>query len=387
MKKLILLKNRMLIPAVFALLFCTISCRKQAKEETTADQSATQTTQTDQTSAAAKPEAQGVPETVKPLYITDTVFHDSDDPAIWINPNDAAQSLIIGTDKHKENGSLYVFDLKGKIVADKVVSGLKRPNNVDVAYGFKFGGKEIDIAVTGERVTHKLRIFSLPDMKAIDKGGLPIFEGETGEKYRDVMGVALYKNPSDQAIHAIVSRKTGPTDGTYLWQYLLDTDEAGKVRATLVRKFGEFSGKNEIEAIAVDNELGYIYYSDEGVGVRKYYADPKKGNEALALFATEGFQEDHEGISIYKTDEKKGYILVSDQQANRFQIFPREGAPENPHAHKVLKTVKVAANQSDGSESTSLPLNADFPKGLFVAMSDDKTFHLYSWEDIWRAAK
>ncbi len=98
------------------------------------------------------------------------------------------------------------------------------------------------------------------------------------------------------------------------WQYLLH-DDLGMVKATLVRKFGEFSGKKEIEAIAVDDTLGYIYYSDEGVGVRKYYADLVKGNKQRALFATEGFTKDHEGISIYSEGNKTGYIIVSDQSA------------------------------------------------------------------------
>src|SRR3546814_16511798 len=50
---------------------------------------------------------------VKPLYVTEPVEYDTDDPAIWINPSDPAQSLLIGTDKD-ENGGLYVYDLQGK---------------------------------------------------------------------------------------------------------------------------------------------------------------------------------------------------------------------------------------------------------------------------------
>jgi len=166
-----------------------------------------------------------------------------------------------------------------------------------------------------------------------------------------------------------------------LGQYLL-TDNGAGVKATLVRKFGSFSGKKEIEAIAVDNELGYIYYSDEQVGVKQYYADPAKGNQQLALFATEGFKEDHEGISIYKLTDSTGYILVSDQGANRFQVFSREGTKANPFEHTHLKTVPVMATQSDGSDVVSSHLNDTFQHGLFVAMSDDKTFHYYRWEDI-----
>lgn len=318
---------------------------------------------------------------ITPVLVTEPVQYDTDDPAIWVNAEDPARSLIIGTDKNKD-GALYVFDLDGKILKDKVVSGLQRPNNVDVEYGLFVGSDTLDIAVTGERLTHKLRIFSVPDMRPIDGGGLEMFEGETGLGFRDLMGVALYKRPEDGAIFAIVGRKNGPTDGSYLWQYRLEGSPGGIVKATLVRKFGNYSGLNEIEAIAVDNELGYVYYSDEGVGIRKYHADPSKGNEELALFGTEGFKEDHEGISIYDSGNGKGYILVSDQQANAFHIFPREGSVNNPHLHESIKVVYVSTNESDGSEVTNASLNQTFSKGLFVAMSDDKTFQYYRIEDI-----
>lgn len=317
---------------------------------------------------------------VKPAVVTEMVEFDSDDPAIWINKSNPAQSLIVGTDKD-QNGGLYVFDLNGKIQKDKTVKGLKRPNNVDIAYGLVLNGKPVDIAVTTERYTHKLRVYSLPDMKSIDNGGLDMFVGETGEGFRDLMGIALYTAP-DGKIYAIVGRKTGPTTGGYLWQYLLSDAGNGTVKASFVRKFGEYSGKKEIEAIAVDNELGYIYYSDEQYGVRQYFADPAKGNKQLSLFATTGFKQDHEGISIYKLTDTTGYIMVSDQGANRFQIFSREGTAKNPYEHRLLKVVNVSAQESDGSDVVNVPLNDTFKHGLFVVMSTDKTFHYYRWEDI-----
>ena len=314
---------------------------------------------------------------VQPVIITDTVRHDTDDPAIWINPLDPAKSLIIGTDKDAD-GALYVFDLKGKVVADKVVRNLNRPNNVDIGYGLRLAGKPVDVAVVTERGASRLRTFRLPDMQPLDKEDLDVFAGEA---QRQPMGIALYKRPKDGVLFAFVGRKEGPKDG-YLWQYRLEDNGSGLIKATAVRKFGRWSGKKEIESIAGDNELGYVYYSDEGVGVRKYYADPERGDAELALFAQTGFTEDHEGISIYKTGPGTGYLLVSDQQANQFHIFRREGEPGHPNAHKLLKVVKVAARLSDGSEVTNVNLGRQFPKGLFVVMSEGKTFHYYRWEDI-----
>ncbi|GAB4030903.1 phytase [Spirosoma gilvum] len=327
---------------------------------------------------ACQPTQSTAQQVVQPVVITDTVRHDTDDPAIWINPADPAKSLVIGTDKDQDGG-LYVFDLNGKIVQE--VHNLKRPNNVDIAYGLKLASKPTDIAVTTERFTHKLRVFSLPYMQPVDNGGLDMFVGDTAEGFRDLMGIALYKSPSG-VLYAMVGRKTGPTQGGYIGQYKLEDDGSGHVKATLVRKFGNYSGKKEIESIAVDNELGYVYYSDEGVGVRKYYADPERGNAELALFAKTGFAEDHEGISIYKTGPKTGYLLVSDQGANQFHIFRREGESGHPNEHNLLKIVKVAAQVSDGSDVTNVSLGKQFPHGLFVAMSEGKTFHYYRWEDI-----
>jgi len=314
---------------------------------------------------------------IRPLIITNSVVHDTDDPAIWLNHADLSKSLIIGTDKDQD-GALYVFDMNGKIQKEKVIRNLKRPNNVDIAYGLMLGGKPVDIAVVTEREANQIRIFSLPDMKAIDEGGIAVFKGDSMQA---PMGISLYTRSSDKAVFAIVGRKNGPANG-YLWQYRLQDDGNGNVKGTLVRKFGKYSGKKEIESIAVDNELGFVYYSDEQVGVRKYYADPDSADKQLALIPNKGFTEDNEGISIYKTGPKTGFILVSDQGADQFHIFRREGEASDPNAHSLVKTVKVTADQSDGSEVTSTPILPQFPKGLFVVMSEGKVFHYYRWEDI-----
>ncbi len=312
---------------------------------------------------------------LKPVITTEQVQFDTDDPAIWIHPTDPAKSLVIGTDKDAQ-GSLYVFDLAGKIV--NKVANLKRPNNVDIAYGISLNGVPKDVAIVTERETNKLRIFTLPDLQAVDLGGIPVFEGE---KERGPMGIAIYTNKSNHKTYAIVGRKSGPMD-QYLWQYELKDDGSGNVKATLVRRFGKYSGKKEIEAIAVDNELGYVYYSDEQYGIHKYYADPRKGDTELALFGQNDFTEDLEGISIYKTGDSTGYILVSDQQANRFNVYKREAEQGNPPQHPLIASIPFSTIESDGSEVTNIALNNQFPAGMFVAMTNGKTFQYYDWRGI-----
>lgn len=317
---------------------------------------------------------------IKPRVITELTKHDTDDPAIWINRKDPAGSLIVGTDKDLD-GALYVYGLDGRIHQDKVVRGIVRPNNVDIAYDLMVGGMPTDVAVTTERYGHRLRVYRLPDMAPIDGGGISVFEGELA---RECMGIALYTRPSDGALFAIVSRSDyrAPRQG-YLHQYRLVDDGAGTVRGVFTRAFGEWSGDGEIEAIAVDNEMGYVYFSDEGYGVRKWHADPMAddADEELGVFGQDGFTNDREGISIYRTGPGTGYILVSDQEVGAFRIFRREGTPANPHEHLFIKSVTVSTDSSDGSDVTNVALPG-FPNGLFVAMSEDKLFHYYAWEDI-----
>ncbi|MBU6220639.1 MAG: phytase [Bacteroidetes bacterium] len=324
--------------------------------------------------------AQYSPKAKVPVIVTEKVKSDSDDPAIWFNKEDPAKSFILGTDKGNDtlDGGLYVFDLGGKIDYSKSILGLKRPNNVDVAYGLEVLGKKTDIAVCTERNTNTIRVFSLPEMKRLDNGGIPVFEGES---LRSPMGVALFKDSRTSIIYAFVSRKTGPKLN-YIFQYLLSADDNGVVKGQLVRKFGKFSGKKEIESIVVDNELGYVYYSDEGKGVRKYYAHPDSSINELALFARKKVKEDHEGLSIFKNPDGTGFILLSDQQANQFNVYPREGLKDNPHKHGLIKKILASSIESDGSEVLHLPLNNTFKKGIFVAMSTDGTFQYYRWEDF-----
>lgn len=315
-------------------------------------------------------------DTLMATVVTEPVKHDSDDPAIWIHPEDASKSLIIGTDKDRE-GAIYAFNLEGKIV--KKVEGIRRPNNVDIAYGFEWNGRQIDIAVVTERESNKLRVFSLPDLIPIDGGGIEVFVGETD---RAPMGIALYTRPQDHVIFAIVGRKSGPAEG-YLWQYKLTSTGDGIVDGELVREFGKYSGKKEIEAIAVDNELGFVYYSDEQEGVRKYLADPAaNNNNELALFAQSGFSDDHEGIAIYKTSDTTGYLLISNQGSQRFMVYPREGVEGNKNEYPLLTEIPVSAMETDGADATAANLGSRYPEGIFVAMSTDKTFHIFDWRKV-----
>ena len=307
---------------------------------------------------------------IQPDVITEKVNHDSDDPAIWYNEKQPKESIIFGTDKDTD-GAVYAFDLEGKILEEKTIRGLKRPNNVAIEYDFPISDStSTDILVVTEREQQQVRLFSVPDMQALDNGGFPVFSDVEKANYDLPMGIAMYRSPKDNSFYFIVSRKEGP-ETDYLHQYKISSDSLDQVSAELVRRFGNFSGKDEIEAVAVDDELGHVYYSDEGHCVRKYHAEPDMGNEELACFGSNYFKEDIEGIAIAKNPDGSGYLMVSDQQNDGgFHLFDRKD-------NTFIKTLYLRTQETDGCDIITSPINSTFPKGIFVAMNNAKDFYYY----------
>jgi 3-phytase len=332
---------------------------------------------------AAPPPAPVVP--VAPVVRTSPDVENPDDPAIWIHPRQPARSLILGTRKAAAPaGALMAYGLDGKRV--QLVEGLDRPNNVDVEYGLTVGGRSRDIAVVTERNRGQLRIYFIDsETGALSEAGVvPVFRGEAGERALP-MGIALYKRPRDGAVFAIVSRKNGPREG-YLWQYRLRDGGDGRILGEKVRAFGNFSGSKEIEAVAVDDELGFVYYSDEDTAIRKWHADPEHPDAAgeVAVFGKDGFAGNREGIAIYTQPNGRGYVICSDQRPgdSEYRIYSRDPR------HELVAVIRGGADSTDGVEVTSANLGKAFPKGMFVVMNNQGgNFLIYPWHAIRKAAR
>ena len=325
-------------------------------------------------------------------YSTASLSNDPDDPAIWVHPAEPARSMIFGTMKvAAPAGAVVAFGMDGQI--RQVISGIDRPNNIDVEYGLQLGGRRIDVAIATERLARQLRIFRIDpaDGRLVDLGGVPVLEGQDGEAGAP-MGLALYRRARDGAVFAIVSPKEGPRQG-YLWQYQLIDAGGGRPGAKFVRRFGNFSAttireENEIEAVAVDDALGYVYYSDEADGIHKWHADPDHpdAGRELAHFARDGFRGDREGVAIYAFPDGTGYIVGTDQldEDSEYHVYPREGAPGNPHDHaREIAVLRGGADATDGIEISSSPLGPGLPSGALVAMnSEPRNFLVFRWQDV-----
>jgi 3-phytase len=316
-----------------------------------------------------------------PYLETEQVPDDPDDPAIWIHPADHAQSIIVATNKvERPGGSLVVYDLNGKII--QTIGNLDRPNNVDIEQGIQLGEEKLDVAIVTEREARALRIYAI-DAKTRtlrERAIVPVFDGEQGD-HGAPMGLSIYKR-ADGTAFIIVGRKSGPTEG-YLWQYRM----LAGAKLELVRKFGKFSGKGEIEAIVADDALGYVYYADETTGIRKYHADPDvlQAEQQLSIFGQSGYSGDREGLAIYATSDRTGYLISTDQVQGKshYFLYPREGGPAGPHNHPLLAILDGPADSTDGIDATSVPLTQALPLGILVAMnSTPRNFLVFRWPTL-----
>ncbi len=327
--------------------------------------------------------AQGIPATitVNSKASTSAVTGDADDPAIWVHPINPAKSVIIGTDK-EGNGGLHVWDMDGKQIQ---YVPLGNPNNVDVRYGMLVGGQLIDIAVTNLRSNPKqIKVFKINStdgtLTDVTTNG-----GILTPQLADPYGICLYKRPSDGAMFVIESTQSGANKNN-LHQYLLQDDGAGKVKGNYVRAIGNGVIKAYVEGLVVDDELGYVYASDEPNAIRKFYADPARGdnNQIVAFAINDGISGDREGLGIYKCPGGTGYLVASSQGNSTVKIYRREGEAGDPHKHTLLTTIKTnGSTETDGLDITNLPTSANFPKGFLIKHNaPGKQFILYAWEDI-----
>jgi 3-phytase len=88
-----------------------------------------------------------------------------------------------------------------------------------------------------------------------------------------------------------------------------------------------------------------------------------KGSDA---FAGANLEVDVEGLAIYETGKRSGYLVVSSQGDNTFHIYNRRGENRHIASFKVPDT-----GDSDGVAITSAPLGRAFPAGIVAVQNGE----------------
>ena len=330
--------------------------------------------------AATQPAAEDAdPVTPEARAQTEPVPHGgdaADDPAIWLHPTDPTQSLILGTDKQ---GGLHVYDMDGKDV--QLVSDGCRPDNVDVLYGFRLGDRVVDLAVASVRARKSsgVKVWRIdPSTRRLTDvtagGALPVFGGAVP------YGVCTYRSAKTGKGYFFVCDKAGRIE-----QHELRLAGTGKVKAVKVRqlKLGSVT-----EGCVADDELGWVYFAEEAVGIWRFAAEPDGGAEGrrVAKVGEHGLTADVEGLTLYCASGGKGYLIASSQGSNTFLVYTRRD-------NRYLLTIDPKGGRiddvrdTDGIAVTNRPTSKQFPAGLLIVQDGSnaggkQNFKLYDWRDI-----
>ncbi|HZG40117.1 MAG TPA: phytase [Nodosilinea sp.] len=299
---------------------------------------------------------------------------DSDDSAIWVNPENSDESLVIVTLK---DGGAATLNLQGEIRQTILPAdfGDIRYNNVDLVYNFALGEETVDLAVFSDRANDTLAIYAInpetQDLTDITADSIleTIFGVDDGEA--TAYGLATYISPVTGKAYAFATQASG----NLVAQLELINNSDGTVNAKLVRTIalpvptGDVED-SQSEGLVIDQELGFLYVSLENeVGILKFGAEPNGGSdfELVQSIDADFLVPDIEGLTIYYGDNGTGYLLASSQGNNSFAVFSREGNNEYLGSFTVGETGDIdQVNESDGLDVTNVALGSAFPNGLLV---------------------
>lgn len=312
----------------------------------------------------------------------------ADDTALWIHPTSPELSAVICTDK---KAGLAVYDLAGKQL-QFLPDG--RMNSVDVRPGFPLSAGKVALVVASDRELERLALYTVrPDTRTlVPVAARNISLGMTPH------GACMFTSPRTGDTYVFCTSKEGHVQQ---WK-LFPAKEGTEVDATLVRSFDvnvatEGAAWSESEGCVADDENGWLFVTEEDVGIWRYGAEPDAGNERVLVdSAGEGhhLDDDVEGLTIYYAKDGAGYLIASSQGSSTFEVYERRPPHRHAFSFRIGANPELgidAVSDTDGIDVTNLALGAAFPAGVFLAQDDSKpnanqNFKLVPWPAIASAA-
>ena len=329
---------------------------------------------------------------VKPIYETPQVISKgdaADDPAIWLNQTNPSKSLIFGTDKRS---GIYTYNLNG----DKInYVELGDINNIDTRTinvtdddGLELGPYSFIFASNRTLNTLDVWVFSDDNINLALKNNnfaLPKEPYIRSKSNVEVYGVC---GGYDSTFGLIAFLTADGSSDVELWSY-------NSLGLTLLTTFKN-ANAIQSEGCVYDDENRTLFISEEqDRGILRAYIinDELDFNSPSVIDNRSGLiNGDPEGVTLYKTSKKEGYVIVSSQGDDTFNLYNRLSPHEYIGSFKIGHSKDIdGVTDTDGISAINFNLNKDFSSGLFVAQdgtNDGKSkvkrqnFKLVSFEEI-----
>lgn len=290
---------------------------------------------------------------------------DIDSPAVWHGQQ--GQHWLVATSKSADK--LFVYDAAtGEIIKTFGSSGtgpgqFKRPNGIAIVD---------DLAFVVERDNKRIQILHLPTMQLC---------GMTHGDLQRPYGIAvvptalhtyeLYITDNPGVKFAETAKK--------IYQYRV-VRAAGGCSINLIRIFGDDSGPGalwKVESIAADLAYNRLFIADEHPAHKDIKIYTLDGQFTGDTIGTGLFKTEPEGIALYATDERDGYLVCTDQDRvnNIFWLFDR--ALLTPKGSFIGAVVR----NTDGIAVTPISFGP-FMQGAMYAVHDDGNIGAFDWHTI-----
>ncbi len=288
---------------------------------------------------------------------------------VWVNPSDASQSTIIGTDK---NGGLSVYDLTGKRIQSISGSFYK----VDTRSGFSLGGKDVSIVAADRTDDNSVALFTVNEstrqLTDVTAGAIKLSIGG------NVNGVAMYQSTDSGKTFLFVSNNRGSIE-----QFELIDNGQGEVGAVSVRTINVGSSA---EGMTADDESGSLFVAQDGVAIWKYGAEANDGSVRVQIDNSDGYVgSQSESLALYKNSDGSGYLIAARQDTNEFVVYDRESG-EYVTKFAVSSGSLGKPDSSDAIAVSSGSFGNGLTGGVFVAHDQEDAgsanFKVVSWNDI-----
>lgn len=301
----------------------------------------------------------------------------ADDPAIWINEQDAKNSLILGTDKRR---GLMVYDLAG----NKVQSlNIGRLNNVDVRQHQGINNETHTWITASNRTLNSISVFT------VDSDNQVNHVTEIATNLPEVYGMCMYS--SESGYYVFVNDKSG------LFQQYKLTGEQSNLSGELVR---EFTLPSQPEGCSADDNRGQLFAGEEDAGIWYIGAEPTSGNKAVKLQSVnEQLVADVEGMEIYHANDAR-YLVVSSQGDNSYVLYKisDDKEPSLSFAGKFNVIANLdkgidGVGETDGLTVTATALPG-YPEGMLIVQDgynrmplQPQNFKIIDWREVKKAIR
>ncbi len=312
----------------------------------------------------------------------------ADDPAIWLNKSNPSNSIVFGTDK---KSGIYSYNLQGQELS---YTNLGNINNIDT--------RTINVG-DDENVSDFTFLFA--SNRTLGSVDLWVFEdNEIRQKLKNnswkVPSKPSFRGKSDIIVYGICAG----IDAKYGLVAFLTEDTGPRVEVWNLTEDGlnlitTFNNGGESEGCVYDDQNRTLFISEEEVrGVLKAYRldDSFDFSEPYIVDSRDGqIGGDPEGVSLYKTPNNSGYLILSSQGDSKFNLYDRN------YPYDYITSFRIGSSKSidnvtdtDGIETINFKLSDEYPEGIMIAQdgynkdglwSKKQNFKFVSFQDILEA--